>query len=125
MKKTTKVLVTGADGFIGSHLVETLLEQGFSVKALCFYNSIGSWGWLDDLSDEHKDNIEVILGDIRDPLCVKNAMTSCEKVFHLAALIGIPYSYKAPLSYIETNIIGTLNVLQAAKDLNVDHVIHT
>ena len=121
----SKVLVTGADGFIGSHLVEYLLKEGFSVKALCLYNSNGSWGWLDNLDDLTKKDIEVILGDIRDPLCVREAVKGCEVVFHLAALISIPYSYQAPASYIETNVQGTLNILQAARDLDINRVIHT
>ncbi len=120
-----KVLVTGADGFIGSHLVEMLLEKGYLVKAFCFYNSNGSWGWLDSLPMEYKKEIEVVLGDIRDPLCVRKAMEDCKQVFHLAALIAIPYSYIAPASYIDTNIHGTLNVVQAARELNIERLIHT
>tara|TARA_B100000674_G_scaffold437072_1_gene397653 strand:- start:174 stop:1172 length:999 start_codon:yes stop_codon:yes gene_type:complete len=121
----TRVLVTGADGFIGSHLVESLVASGYEVRAFCLYNSIGSWGWLDSLSPSVKSEIEVVLGDIRDPLCVREAMKGCEKVFHLAALIAIPYSYVAPASYIDTNIHGTLNVVQAARDLGVRRVVHT
>ena len=120
-----KVFVTGADGFIGSHLVELLLDQGYEVKAFCFYNSNGSWGWLDRLSKEKRSNLEVTLGDIRDHLTVREAMKGCEIVFHLAALIAIPYSYVAPSSYIETNIKGTLNIVQAARDLEVRRVVHT
>ena len=120
-----KVLVTGADGFIGSHLVEMLLEKGYEVSALCLYNSFGSCGWLDALPKEKKNNINIILGDVRDPMCVRGAMKDKEIIFHLAALIAIPYSYEAPSSYIDTNINGTLNVLQAAKDFNISHVIHT
>tara|TARA_A100001035_G_C27786522_1_gene504702 strand:+ start:2046 stop:3047 length:1002 start_codon:yes stop_codon:yes gene_type:complete len=119
------VLVTGADGFIGSHLVEKLVSSGINVRAFCMYNSRGSWGWLDTLPTELKDNLDVVLGDIRDPLCVKNSMTGCSQVFHLAALIGIPYSYVAPSSYIDTNIHGTLNVVQSARDLGIERVIHT
>ncbi|ABX09171.1 NAD-dependent 4,6-dehydratase LegB [Prochlorococcus marinus] len=122
---TRKVLVTGADGFIGSHLVESLLDNGYEVKPFCFYNSSGSWGWLEELCDEKSKELDVFLGDIRDPVCVKEAMKGCDMVFHLAALIGIPYSYIAARSYIETNIIGTLNVLEAAKDLGVSKIIHT
>ena len=121
----SKVLVTGADGFIGSHLVETLVEEGYSVKAFCFYNSQGNWGWLDTLSEKIKNEIEVTLGDVRDYQCIKESMMGVEKVFHLAALIAIPYSYRAPSSYLETNILGTMNVLESAKDLNIERVIHT
>lgn len=121
----SKILVTGADGFIGSHLVELLISQGYEVKAFCLYNSNGSWGWLDTIPEASKAKIEVVLGDIRDPLCVREAMRGCEKVFHLAALIAIPYSYVAPASYVDTNIHGTLNVVQAARDLGVKRVVHT
>ncbi len=120
-----KCLVTGADGFIGSHLVELLINKNYDVKALCQYNSFGSWGWLDYLSKDLINNIEVISGDIRDQDCVKAAMEGCDIVFHLAALIAIPYSYSAPKSYIDTNINGTLNVLSAARDLNLERIIHT
>ena len=119
------VLVTGADGFIGSHLVESLVSRGFNVRAFCMYNSTGSWGWLDRLDDLVKSQIEVVLGDIRDPVSVKTAMIDCQTVFHLAALIAIPYSYLAPSSYVDTNIHGTLNVVQAARDLGVTRVVHT
>ena len=120
-----KILVTGADGFIGSHLIETLVAAGHKVRAFCIYNSNGSWGWLETIPDEIKKEVEVVLGDIRDPLCVRMAMTGCEEVFHLAALIAIPYSYIAPASYISTNINGTLNVVQAGRDLGVRRIIHT
>ena len=120
-----KILVTGADGFIGSHLVELLVKEGFDVTALCIYNSSGSWGWLENISSETKKEIKVILGDVRDPLCVKKAMKGCDTVFHLAALIAIPYSYEAPSSYVDTNIHGTLNVLQAARDLDIRKLVHT
>ena len=120
-----KIFVTGADGFIGSHLVELLVEEGFDVTALCIYNSSGSWGWLENISPLTKKEIKVILGDVRDPLCVKQAMKGCDTVFHLAALIAIPYSYEAPSSYINTNIHGTLNVLQAARDLDIRKLVHT
>lgn len=120
-----KVLVTGADGFIGSHMVELLLQRGINVKAFCFYNSNSSWGWLDKLDNHIKKDLEVVLGDIRDFQLVKNAMKDCTEVYHLASLIAIPYSYIAPSSYIDTNIHGTLNVVQAARDLNIDKVIHT
>jgi NAD dependent epimerase/dehydratase len=122
---TSRALVTGADGFIGSHLVEALLAQGRPVRAFCQYNSIGSHGWLDHLPEDPDRDLQVVLGDIRDPLCVREAMRGCETVFHLAALIAIPYSYIAPASYIDTNVHGTLNVVQAARDLNVRKVVHT
>lgn len=121
----TLVLVTGADGFIGSHLVESLVTRGFDVRAFCMYNSAGSWGWLDRIDDSIKSKLDVVLGDIRDSLSVKTAMIDCDIVFHLAALIAIPYSYVAPSSYVDTNIHGTLNVVQAARDLGVSRVVHT
>jgi len=120
-----KILVTGADGFIGSHLVEKLIEEGYSVKAFCFYNSFNSWGWLDTISNEKLSKVEIFTGDIRDTNGVRTAMKGCDIVFHLAALIAIPYSYHSPDSYIDTNIKGTLNVLQAAKDLEVKKVLIT
>ncbi len=120
-----KIFVTGADGFIGSHLVELLVRRGFSVKAFCLYNSQGNWGWLDSLPKDVKENINVSLGDIRDPLSIRSAMQGCDSVFHLAALIAIPYSYLAPTSYVNTNIQGTLNVLQTARDLEITRFVHT
>ncbi len=120
-----KVLVTGADGFIGSHLTETLVERGYDVRAFTFYNSFNTWGWLDSLPDKIKKEIEVHPGDIRDPNGVRNAMTGIESVFHLAALIAIPFSYHSPDSYVDTNIKGTLNVLQAARSLGTDKVLIT
>ena len=120
-----KIFVTGADGFIGSHLVECLVKKGHSVKAFCLYNSQGSWGWLDNLPVNTKSRIDVVLGDIRDPLSVKLAMKDCDTVFHLAALIAIPYSFVAPSSYIDTNVQGTLNVLQAARELEITRFIQT
>lgn len=120
-----KVLVTGADGFIGSHLTETLVERGYDVRAFTFYNSYNTWGWLDFLPDDIKKEIEIHPGDIRDPNGVRNAMTGIESVFHLAALIAIPFSYHSPDSYVDTNIKGTLNVLQAARGLGTDKVLIT
>ncbi|MCZ2481765.1 SDR family NAD(P)-dependent oxidoreductase [Aquirufa nivalisilvae] len=125
MKIKSKVLVTGADGFIGSHLVELLLSQGYQVKAFVYYNSFNSWGWLDTLPKEKLAQIEVIAGDIRDPNGVRVAMQGCQVVFHLAALIAIPFSYHSPDSYIDTNIKGTLNVIQAARDLQVERILVT
>ncbi|MAD58087.1 MAG: NAD-dependent dehydratase [Porticoccus sp.] len=120
-----KILITGAEGFIGSHLTEYLVREGFNVKAFVLYNSFNSWGWLDTLPKDIKENFEVFCGDIRDPHGVKEAMKNCDTVLHLAALIAIPYSYHSPDTYIETNIKGTLNVLQAARDLGVKRIIHT
>lgn len=122
-RKDKKVLVTGAAGFIGSHLAEKLVESGCKVRAFIRYNSRNSWGWLED--SPYKDNIEIFSGDIRNFDCVKSAMKDVKIVFHLAALIGIPYSYHSPDSYVDTNIKGTVNILQAAKDLKVEKVIHT
>jgi NAD dependent epimerase/dehydratase len=123
--KNRKVLVTGADGFIGSHLVELLVRTGCQVRAFVFYNSFGSWGWLDDAPADIKNNIEIVLGDVRDPNGIRVAAKGCQIIFHLAALIGIPYSYHSPDTYIDTNIKGTLNVIQAARDLDIEKVIHT
>lgn len=122
---SNKILVTGADGFIGSHLVEELVNRGFQVKAFVLYNSFNSWGWLDTLPKDIKDNLEIFSGDIRDPYGVKNAMQGCDIVLHLAALIAIPYSYHSPETYVDTNIKGTLNILQAARELNIKHIVHT
>ncbi len=120
-----KVLVTGADGFIGSHLTESLLEKGYEVKAFAYYNSFNTWGWLDTLAKEKLDQIEVFTGDIRDPNGVRTALKGTDAVFHLAALIAIPFSYHSPDSYVDTNIKGTLNVLQAARDLDLQRVLVT
>lgn len=125
MELVVNVLVTGSDGFIGSHLVEKLVKDGYKVKAFCLYNSFDSWGWLDSLDVSIKKEINVVLGDIRDPLSVQNAMKDCDIVFNLAALISIPYSYYSPNSYIDTNIKGTLNIVQSARELNVQKVVHT
>lgn len=121
----SKVLVTGAGGFIGSHLVERLVADGADVRAFVEYDSRGSWGWLDSADPAVVEAIDVIAGDIRDAHAVRQAMGGCDTVFHLAALIGIPYSYLAPESYVQTNVTGTLNVVQAATDLGVGHVVHT
>lgn len=120
-----KVLITGADGFIGSHLVEALLEEGCRVKAFCYYNSFNSWGWLDSLPREVLKEIEIFTGDIRDPNGVRTASQGIDVIFHLAALIAIPYSYHSPDSYVDTNIRGTLNILQAARDLGTERVLVT
>lgn len=120
-----KVLVTGADGFIGSHLVETLMNKGHDVRAFVLYNSFNSWGWLDHAPKHIRENLEVFAGDVRDPHGVRAAMLGCDAVLHLAALIAIPYSYHSPDTYVETNIKGTLNVLQAARELGVKRVVHT
>lgn len=120
-----KILVTGADGFIGSHLVERLVQDGWQVRAFVFYTSFGTWGWLDTLPADVLNNIEVIPGDIRDPNGVAEAVRGCFAVLHLAALIGIPYSYIAPDSYVETNIKGTLNILQAARQHGTERIVHT
>ena len=120
-----KILITGADGFIGSHLTEALVRQGYKVRTFVLYNSFNSWGWLDQCLPEVKGKFEVFTGDIRDPYGVKEAMKGCDTVMHLAALIAIPYSYHSPDTYVDTNIKGTLNVLQAARELGVSRVIHT
>lgn len=120
-----KILVTGADGFIGSHLTEELIRRGFNVRAFVLYNSFNSWGWLDHAESEIKKNLDIFAGDVRDPHGVRTAMKGCDVVFHLAALIGIPYSYHSPDTYVDTNIKGTLNIVQAARELGVAKVLHT
>lgn len=120
-----KILVTGADGFIGSHLVEELVRLGYSVRAFVLYNSFNSWGWLDQAAPEVRKSIEVFSGDIRDPYGVKKAMKGCDVVLHLAALITIPYSYHSPDTYVDTNIKGTLNIVQAASELGIEKIVHT
>jgi len=119
------ILLTGGDGFIGSHLAEALVRSGYNLRAFVLYNSNNSWGWLDHCADDVKGNFEVFAGDIRDPYGVKHAMEGCDAVLHLAALIAIPYSYHSPDTYVDTNIKGTLNVLQAARELGVGRVVHT
>lgn len=123
--KGKKILVTGADGFIGSHLSEALVRRGFDVRAFVYYNSFNSWGWLDHSTPDVQRSLDVFAGDIRDPHGVRTAMKGCSVVMHLAALIAIPYSYHSPDTYVDTNIKGTLNVVQAAKDLNIEKVVHT
>ncbi|MDD5465397.1 MAG: NAD-dependent 4,6-dehydratase LegB [Candidatus Omnitrophica bacterium] len=126
MEKTRKkILITGADGFIGSHLTEFLIERDYDVRAFVYYNSFNSWGWLDSLPDSKIKRIEVFPGDIRDVHGVEKAMKSCDIVFHLAALIAIPFSYQSPDSYADTNIKGTLNILQSARKLDVKKIIIT
>lgn len=120
-----KVVVTGSDGFIGSHLVEALVDHGCDVKAFVYYNSFGSWGWLETLPAEKLEAIEVFLGEVRDPNGVRTALKGADAVFHLAALIGIPFSYHSPDSYVDTNVKGTLNVLQASRDLGLERVVVT
>ena len=120
-----KVMVTGADGFIGSHLTQQLIREGYDVTAFCLYNSFGQWGWLDTLSKEEKASMNVVLGDVRDPNGVRVAMKGQDTVFHLAALIAIPFSYHSPDTYVDTNVKGTLNILQAARDLDTRRVLVT
>ena len=120
-----KILITGADGFIGSHLTEYLVRRGYNVRAFVLYNSFNSWGWLDQCPPEIQRELDIFTGDIRDPNGVRTAMRGCEAVLHLAALIAIPYSYHSPDTYVDTNIKGTLNVVQAARDLGVAKVVHT
>jgi NAD dependent epimerase/dehydratase len=120
-----KILVTGADGFIGSHLVEHLVRQGVNVRAFVYYNSFNSWGWLDQSPADIRESLEVFAGDIRDPHGVRTAVRGCDVVLHLAALIAIPYSYHSPDTYVDTNVRGTLNIVQAACDLGVERVVHT
>jgi len=120
-----KVLVTGADGFIGSHLTEELVRRSYNVRAFVLYNSFNSWGWLDHSELEIQKSIEIFAGDVRDPHGVRQAMKGCDVVFHLAALVSIPYSYLSPDTYIDTNVKGSLNVVQAARELGLSKVIHT
>lgn len=122
---TSRILITGADGFIGSHLTEALLHCGETVRAFVQYNSFNSWGWLDSLPKDLRERLDVFAGDIRDPHGVRTAMNGCTSVLHLAALIAIPYSYHSPDTYIDTNVKGTLNVVQAARQLDVTKVVHT
>ncbi|RCW21174.1 NAD dependent epimerase/dehydratase [Ciceribacter lividus] len=120
-----KILVTGADGFIGSHLTEHLVKAGHDVRAFVCYNSFNSWGWIDSFEKNLQQSLDIFSGDIRDPNGVRNAMRGCDVVFHLAALIAIPFSYHSPDTYVDTNVKGTLNIVQAARDLDVSKVVHT
>ena len=120
-----KILVTGADGFIGSHLTEALVRRGYEVRAFVYYNSFGHRGWLDSSPAEIQEALDFFAGDVRDPHGVRTAMQGCDAVLHLAALIGIPYSYHSPDAYVDTNVRGTLNVVQAARDLEIEKVVHT
>jgi NAD dependent epimerase/dehydratase len=123
--KNKKILVTGADGFIGSHLTEELIKRGHDVRAFVLYNSFNSWGWLDHSEADIKMNMDIFAGDVRDPHGVRQAMKGCDIIFHLAALIGIPYSYHSPDTYVDTNIKGTLNIVQAARELGIAKVLQT
>lgn len=125
MNTQSRILVTGADGFIGSHLVEELVRRGHNVRAFVLYNSFNSWGWLDESPRDIRSNLDVFAGDIRDPNGVRQAMKDCDIVLHLAALIAIPYSYHSPDTYVDTNVKGTLNIVQAARELGVEKVVHT
>lgn len=120
-----RILVTGADGFIGSHLTEHLVRAGHDVRAFVYYNSFNSWGWLDESDEDIRRSLDVFAGDVRDPHGVRTAMKGCDVVMHLAALIAIPYSYHSPDTYVDTNVKGTLNVVQAARELGVERVVHT
>ena len=124
-KMIKKILVTGADGFIGSHLTEALIREGYEVRAFILYNSFNAWGWLDNCAEDVRGKFEIFTGDIRDPNGVREAMKGCDAVIHLAALIAIPYSYHSPDTYVDTNIKGTLNVLQAARNFGIKRIIHT
>ncbi len=123
--KGKRVLVTGADGFIGSHLTEALVRRGCNVRAFVFYNSFNSWGWLDESPKDIRKSLDVVAGDVRDPHGVREAVKGCDVVMHLAALISIPFSYHSPDAFVDTNIKGTLNVLQASRDSKVSKIIHT
>src|SRR3954471_3286231 len=125
MSTAHPVAVTGAEGFIGSHLVEALVASGRRVRAMVQYNSFSSHGWLDLLPPEAADRVDVVLGDVRDPGSVRDLVADCDTVYHLAALIAIPYSYRAPRSYVDTNVIGTLNVLEAVRAHETPRLVHT
>lgn len=125
MNNNSRILVTGADGFIGSHLTEELVRRGYNVKAFVLYNSFNSWGWLDESPKDIRSSLDVFAGDIRDPHGVRQAMKGCDIVLNLAALIAIPYSYHSPDTYVDTNVKGTLNIVHAARELGVEKVVHT
>ena len=125
MKNNQKILITGADGFIGSHLTEYLVRCGYKVKAMCMYNSFNSWGWLDSIDKKIIQDIDIVLGDVRDPKSVDNATKGIDTVLHLASLIAIPHSYHSPHSYLSTNISGTLNIMESCLNNNVSTIIHT
>tara|TARA_B100002051_G_C16680315_1_gene609408 strand:+ start:364 stop:1371 length:1008 start_codon:yes stop_codon:yes gene_type:complete len=125
MKNNQKILITGADGFIGSHLTEYLVRCGYKVKAMCMYNSFNSWGWLDSIDKKIIQDIDIVLGDVRDPKSVDNATKGIDTVLHLASLIAIPHSYHSPHSYLSTNISGTLNIMESCLNNNVSAIIHT
>tara|TARA_B100001063_G_C16751198_1_gene550375 strand:+ start:859 stop:1854 length:996 start_codon:yes stop_codon:yes gene_type:complete len=120
-----KILLTGADGFIGSHLAEKLIKNGYETKAFVMYNSFNSWGWLDTIDKKVRDKIDIFSGDIRDSQCLREAIKGCDTVIHLAALIAIPFSYISPRSYVDTNVHGTLNILEVSKEMNISKIIHT
>lgn len=122
---TEVVAVTGAEGFIGSHLVEALVQLGHRVRAMALYNSFGSWGWLESLEPRVLDHVEVVPGDVRDALSVRELVTGADTIYHLASLIAIPYSYRAPRSYVDTNVIGTMNVLDAVRESGASRLVHT
>ena len=125
MNSARRILVTGADGFIGSHLTEKLVRAGHEVRAFIYYNASNNWGWLENCASDVKSNFEPVLGDVRDPVSIRSALKGCDLVIHLAALIGIPYSYLAAPSYVDTNIMGTLNILEAMREFEVSQMIHT
>ncbi len=125
MTTARKILITGADGFIGSHLTEALVRKGHTIRAMVMYNAFNTSGWLDYLNQDVRKNLEIVSGDIRDPGFTRRAVQGCDSVFHLAALIAIPYSYMAPASYVQTNVMGTLNLLDAARDFGIEKFIQT
>ena len=123
--KNNNILITGAEGFIGSHLTEHLVQRNYNVKALCLYNSFNSWGWLDHIDHSITKDIEIVLGDIRDPKIIDDSIKNIDVVIHLASLIAIPHSYHSPYSYLETNVLGTLNIMESCLKHNISSIIHT